>query len=96
VRAPSSKTLIVLAALFLSAASVLIPEPRLIPVTGPDGSVMHGADGRVLAHRDMARWNKEIIPEEIILACFVVCIVWLLVRLFRVLYARWNDKKRVV
>ena len=95
-RTPSTKTLIVLAGLFLLAASLLVPEPRLIVLTGLDGAAMHGPDGRVLARRDMARWNKEAIPEEIVVTCLFVCVVWLFIRLLRVLYARWNDKNRVV
>jgi hypothetical protein len=95
-RAPSTKTLIALAALFFLASTLHVPEPAVIPVIGPDGSVMHSADGTVLVHLDIARLNKEIIPWEIAIACSVACALWLFIRFLRFLYARWNDNKMVV
>jgi hypothetical protein len=97
VRAPSTKTLVVLAILFFLATSILMPSwyPAPIPVTGPDGSVMHGPDGTVLVHRDMTQFNREAIPGEICFLCTIILGGWLLIRFFRFVYKRWNDKKSV-
>ena len=56
-RTPSTKTLIIAAVPFVLAASLLTPpwQPGPLPVIGPDGSVMHGPDGKVLVHRDMTQ-----------------------------------------
>jgi hypothetical protein len=80
------------------AASVLVPfwYPAPIPVTAPNGSVMHGPDGRVLVHRDMTKFNKAMIPAELALVCMAVCAAWLVLRLFRLLYGRRIHKKTVV
>jgi len=89
--------LVVLAILFFLATSLLMPEwyPPPIPVTGPDGSVMHGTDGKVLVHRDMTQFNRAMIPGEICFFCFLVLVGWLLIRFFQFVYGRWSDKKSV-
>src|SRR5438552_1004362 len=95
VRAPSNRTLVVLAILFFLATSILMPQwyPPPIPVTGAEGSVMYGPDGKILLHRDMARFNREALPGEICFVCFLILVVWLFIRLFRFVYGRWNVKK---
>jgi len=94
-RTPSNTALIILAAVFLFGMSVSVPEPKLIPVTGLDGSLAHRADGSVLAYQDVAKWNKDLIPLEIFCTCFFVCIIWLLIRFISFLYARWRYRKHV-
>ncbi len=70
--------------------------PAPIPVIAPDGSVMHGPDGRVLVHRDMTEFNQAMIPAELAFMCMTVCAGWLLARFLRRSYGRWTDKKTVV
>lgn len=69
--------------------------PPPIPVTGPDGSIVHGPDGKVLVHRDMTQFNRELLPGEFCFFCFVVLVGWLLIRFCRFLYARWRYRNRV-
>jgi hypothetical protein len=96
VTAPSSKTLVVLACLCFLATVLLIPGwyPAATPVIGSDGSVMHGLDGKILVQRDMIQFNKEAIPGEICFLCTLILVGWLLIRLFRFAYIRYNKKSQ--
>ncbi|MDB6053943.1 MAG: hypothetical protein JWN25_1466 [Verrucomicrobiales bacterium] len=95
--APSTRTLVVLAIFFFLAASILVPSwyPPAVPVIGPDGSVMHQPDGRILVHRDMAQFNRTAFPGEICFLCAVILVGWLLIRFFRLMFGCWRDKKTV-
>jgi hypothetical protein len=93
-RAPSTRTLVLLAIVSFVATSLLIPNwyPPAIPVTGADGAVMHAPDGKVLFHRDLTEFNREAIPGEICFLLTLVFSLWLVIRFFRFLYARWTHK----
>lgn len=69
--------------------------PAAYPVIGPDGSVLHGADGQVLFHRDMALYYKMMIPTYILFFISAVCTIWLFVRLLKFIYGRVASHKTV-
>lgn len=96
VKAPSLKTLIVLTVLSFLATSILMPEwyPPPIPVLGPDGSVMHGPDGKVLVHRDLTRFNREAVPGEIFFCCTIILVGWLVIRLFLFINERLGGRRQ--
>ena len=87
-KAPTNTELIVAAlVLFLlggMAISDYYPAPH--PVVSPDGSVMHGADGKILYHRDMTRYYQMMIPTYVLFSLGAVCVFWLLVRFVRRLW----------
>ena len=96
-RAPRNIELIIVAVVLLILSSAAIGDyyPAAHPVIGPDGSVLRGADGNPLVHRDMARYYRMMIPAYILFSCSVAPIVWLLVRLLRHLYCRVKNHKPV-
>jgi hypothetical protein len=96
-RAPTTKTLVVLAFIFLLASAILVPQwyPPPYPVLGPDGSAMHGPDGKILVHRDMTEFNRALILPGSLFIIGAVCVVWLFVRLLCFFYARWRYRNRV-
>src|SRR5436190_8956483 len=93
-RTPSTKTLIGIAILSWLGCAVLAPNwyPPPVPVTAADGSVMHGADGKILVYRDMAEFNRALIPFEILIAFFLASVTWLFVRLCRFVFERRKHK----
>jgi hypothetical protein len=95
-RAPTTKTLIVLLVVCSFGAAVVIPTyyPAPMPVLGPDGLPVHAADGKILVHRDMANFFRMMIPGWIFMSFCAACIIWLLVRFFCFLYARWRYRNR--
>jgi hypothetical protein len=96
-RAPSNITLICLAVVLFFLAPMFMSDyyPAAHPVVGPDGSVLHGADGKILYHRDMTRYYQMMIPTYILLSLSAVCVIWLLVRLVRYLYGRVRKDRHV-
>lgn len=93
-RTPSTKTLIVLAVLSFAGSAFVSTDyyPAPIPVLGLDGLPMHGADGKVLVHRDMGSFYRMMLPAWILLFCCAVFVIWLLVRF---LYGRVTNHKTV-
>src|SRR5690349_2799760 len=94
-KTPSTRTLVLLAIGFFLATSLLMPpwyHPP-VPVTGPDGSVLRGPDGKVLLHREMTEFNQAMIRAGIYFVCFLSCAGWLIIRFFYFLYARWRCGK---
>ena len=81
-RAPSTKALIVLAALSFVGIAMVDTDfyPAPVPVLGSDGLPIHRADGKVLVHRDMAPYYRMRLPAWILSFCCAVFIIWLLVR----------------
>jgi len=95
-RSPSTKTLIVLAAISLIGSGVLAPMwyPGPMPVIGSDGLPMHGADGKILVHRDMARLYRIWIPSEVLFVCGASLIIWLVVRFLIFLIFHFGRSRR--
>ena len=91
--APTTKTLIVLLGVCFVGAAVVIPDyyPAPMPVLGSDGLPVHGADGKILVHRDMASFYRMMIPGWIFLSFGAVTLIWLFVRLLRFIYGRWKQ-----
>ena len=89
-----TRTLIALAAVTFIAGQLLMTGyyPVAVPVLGSDGLPMHGADGKILVHRDMASFYRAMIPSWILLACSAAFIIWLLVRFFAFIYGRKNHR----
>jgi hypothetical protein len=96
-RSPSTKTLIVLAAISLIGGGVLAPMwyPGPMPVIGSDGLPMHGADGKILVHRDMARFYRMWIPSEVLFVCGAALIIWLVVRFLIFLFGRSRRNEEI-
>ena len=94
-RRPSTKALIVFAILSFLGGAILTPTyyPGPKPVLAPNGSVMHGPDGKVLVHRNMTEFNKLMVLPEILLFCSLVCLIWLLVRFARCMYDIWRARR---
>ena len=94
-RAPSTKTLIALAVVSSVGATLLMSDyyPAPIPFLGADGLPMHGANGKILVHRDMAPFYKAMMPSWILFICSATFVLWLLVRLVRFLYGRVTNHK---
>jgi hypothetical protein len=94
-RAPSTKILIGVAIVSFVLAPCFISDyyPASHPVVGPDGSVLHGTDGKVLFHRDMTLYYKMMVPSYILFLCSAVSIIWLLVRLLKFLFGRVANHK---
>lgn len=72
-----------------------MPEwyPPPYPVLAPDGSVVHGPDGKVLVHRDMTEFNRQALLPEILFFCFLGCLIWLMVRFVRWVYGIWRARR---
>ena len=94
---PSSKTLVVLAFGSMVGGAALVPTfyPGPMPLIGSDGLPMHGPDGKILVHRDMAEFYRMSIPSWILFTCSVALTIWLFVRLLRFLYGRIKSHKTV-
>jgi hypothetical protein len=96
-RAPTNIELICYAGVLFFVGTCLIGDyyPAAHPVLGPDGSVLHGVDGKVIFHRDMARYYRMMMPTYILFSCSAVPVIWLLVRFARFLYGRVRHHKTV-
>jgi|ERR1035441_10450841 hypothetical protein len=96
-RLPSTKTLIVLAVISLIGCEALAPMwyPGPMPVIGSDGLPMHGADGKILVHRDMAKLYRMWIPSEVLFVCGAALIIWLVVRFLKFLFGRYRNHTTV-
>jgi hypothetical protein len=64
--------------------------PPPVPVIGPDGSAMHGPDGKPLMHHDISGLYVPMLLSFISFLTLLVCVVWLLVRFLRFVYIRWK------
>jgi hypothetical protein len=95
VRTPSTKVLVIFAVLLLLGTATLMPVwyPPPYPVLAPDGSVMHGPDGKVLVHRDMTEFNRQALLPEILFFCCLVCLIWLVMRFGRHVYDVWRARR---
>ena len=92
-KAPSTRTLLILATVTLIGSGLLAPmyHPGPIPVLGPDSLPVRGADGTILSHPNIAgiaELHRLWIPSELLLACAGELIVWLVVRLCMHLFNR--------
>src|SRR5258707_1181502 len=96
-RSPSTKALIALAVVSFVGATLLMSDyyPAPILILGADGLPTHGADGKILVHRDMAPFYRAMMPSWILFICGAAFILWLLVRLARFLYGRVTNRKTV-
>jgi len=92
-KTPATKILVVLVVISFVGAAVTIPDyyPAPIPVLDSNGSPLHGVDGKILVHRDMASFYKMMIPGWTFLLCGAISLVWLFVRFLRFLYLRWKS-----
>ena len=72
-----------------------MPEwyPPPYPVLAPDGSVMHGPDGKVLVHRDMTEFNRQALLPEILFFVSLACVIWLVMRFGRYIYDVWRARR---
>jgi len=87
-RTPKTATLFALAIVLLltGGASESGYYPAARPVLGPDGAPLVGADGRVLLHRDMAKFYRLNAPTFVLMGCSAGLFGWWLVRVSRQLY----------
>ena len=97
-RTPTTKTLVIIFVVCFIGAAVSIPTyyPAPLPVLGPNGLPVYGADGKILVHRDMADFYRMMIPGWVFLSSGAICVIWLFVRFVCFLYARWRYRKRAV
>ena len=89
-RAISNTTLVCIAIVTFVLAPMSMSDyyPAAHPVIAPDGSVLHGADGQILYHRDMSRYYQMMIPTYILFSISAVSWIWIFVRLLRHYYGR--------
>jgi hypothetical protein len=90
VKTPSTKTLAIIAILSMLVSSILVPSWYPAPIRAIE------PDGKVQVHRDMAEFNRALIPSELLFVCGAVCVTWLLIRFLRFLWARLKHKIHVV
>jgi len=89
-RTPSTKSLLIVAALLFVLAAISIPTfyPAPVPVLGPDGFPLLKPDGRPIAHRDMTQYYRYNAGAFAMLAGSLCMFVWWLVRVLRLFYGR--------
>ena len=94
-RVPITTTLFVLAVvLFIFGSAAMTGYyPAAKPVLGPDGSPLVGADGKLVTHRDMAKYYRVNAPAFILEGCSVVLFGWALVRVSKHSYDRVSKTK---
>ena len=95
-RAPSTRTLAVVAFISVLGTAIFPPtEPHMVPLLGPDGNTMTGADGKMLMHGGVLTFDVETITCLAFFFVFAVCMLWLFVRFIRFLYDHWKYRRRV-
>ena len=89
-KTPTSKTLLGLAIVAFVMGIIVFPTlgPTPIPSTGPDGSVLHRADGSVLFHPAIRRYWADTLPSDILFIGGSVLVIWLVVRHLKVRKSR--------
>ena len=92
-RALKTKTILFLAigTLILSAVLISAYYPAALPVLGSDGTPLVGLDGTPIVHRDMTKYYLVNSPSLILAASSVSLFIWWLIRVARVLYARFRN-----
>jgi hypothetical protein len=75
----------------ISAAFVPAYYPAAKPVLAADGSPVLGPDGKVVTHRDMAKYYRVNRTAYILRGCSGCLFAWWLVRVSRHLYARFQE-----
>ena len=92
-RAPRTKTLLIIAVVLLALAAISIPTfyPAPVPVLGPDGSSVLKPDGSPVVYRDMTQYYRYNAPAFAMIAGSLCMFVWWLVRMLRLFYGRWTS-----
>ncbi len=94
-RAPTTTKLFVLAVVLFVCGSAAMTGyyPAARPVLGPGGSPLVGSDGKVVTHRDMAKYYRVNAPAFVLEGGSVVLFGWWLVRVLKHSYKRVSEAK---
>ena len=89
-RAPRTKTLLIVAVVLFVLATISIPTfyPAPVPVFGPGGSPVLKPDGSPLVHRDMTQYYRYNAPAFAMIAGSFCMFGWWLVRVVRLFYGK--------